>query len=62
MEREHKNPFIPVHVEVVINYLPLIIGEQENIPCISVFQSFCAKENHFDWHLALFSIYPSRGY
>lgn len=32
MEREHKKPFIPIHVEVVINYVPLSLGEEENIP------------------------------
>lgn len=31
MEREHKRPFISVHVEVVINYLPLNTGKEENI-------------------------------
>lgn len=35
MEREHKKSIIPVHVEVVITYLPDGLGEEENIPYIT---------------------------
>lgn len=49
MEREHKRSFISVHLEVVINCLPLNIGKEENIIYISlVVESCSAKENYFD--------------
>lgn len=42
MEREHKKSIIPVHVEVVITYLPLSLGEEENFLSItSGWESVC---------------------
>lgn len=35
MEREHKKPIIPAHVEVVINCLPLSLGEEGNMSYIT---------------------------
>lgn len=35
MERKHKKPFIPVHLKIVIRYLPFRLREEENIPYTS---------------------------